>query len=75
MNIVIFTSDQKRHIYFINKLSRITNNLYCFIDPKKKNKIKNKVTKNYFSKVNISEKNFFKDKSINKMFLLKILIH
>ena len=69
MNIVIFTSDQKRHIYFINKLSRITNNLYCFIDPKKKNKIKNKVTKNYFSKVNISEKKFFKDKSINNVFI------
>ena len=71
MKIVIFTSDQRRHIYFINKLSRITNNLHCFIDPKKKSKIKNKVTKNYFSKVNISEKKFFKDRSINKNVFIK----
>ena len=71
MKIVIFTSDQKRHIYFINKLSRITNNLHCFIDPKKKIKIKNKVTKNYFSKVNISEKKFFKNRSINKNVFVK----
>ena len=69
INITLLTADQRRHIYFINLLSKIKCNLFVIQEKKKSSKdlnIKSKIIKRYFKKVESAEKKVFKNPKIVK---------
>lgn len=66
MNITLFTSNKKRHNYFINLLSKVSKKLYVVqenvtsIDNHQKKSI---LKKKYYNKLNIAQNKFFKNNS------------
>lgn len=66
MNITLFTSNKKRHNYFINLLSKVSNKLYVvqenvtLINNHQKKSI---LKKKYYNKLNIAQNKFFKNNS------------
>ncbi len=66
MKITLFTSNQRRHIYLINFLSKLCNHLYViqenntiFIGKNHSSFNKSKIKENYFKKVKEAEKKIF----------------
>jgi len=72
MKITLFTSNQKRHIYLINKLSKISKELNVVLESRtiftgatKSYYRKDTTIKNYFKKVNNAEEEIFGNQFIN----------
>ena len=72
MKITVFTSNQPRHNYLINELSKIASKLFVIQEVKtifpgmlNSHYIPSKIKHNYFKKVINAEKNIFKNKHIN----------
>ena len=66
MNITLFTSNNKRHKYFINLLSKVSKKLYVVQENAPltfNNQNKSKLKKKYYKKLNIAQSKFFKNNS------------
>jgi len=64
LKIVIFTSNQKRHLYLIKKIMSFNKDVTCYIEKKNFLISKNKTSKVYFQKVLNSENKIFKNPKI-----------